>query len=119
MDRREFSKKMIVAGMAATAGTALGGSAAASVTSENHYEEPAKQLPVRRFDVLVAGGGTAGVVAALAAARQGAKTALVEVKGYPGGTAAALCAAKNRGTRDLRYSELRDSLTKAGVYFED
>jgi hypothetical protein len=36
--------------------------------------------------VLVAGGGTAGVMAAIAAARQGARTALVEVKGYPGGT---------------------------------
>lgn len=36
-------------------------------------------------DVVVAGGGTAGVVAALAAARSGAKTILVEAKGYPGG----------------------------------
>jgi hypothetical protein len=41
---------------------------------------------VRKFDVVVAGGGTAGVVAALAAARQGAKTALIETKGYTGGT---------------------------------
>lgn len=38
-------------------------------------------------DVLVAGGGTAGVVAAIAAARCGARTALVESKGYPGGIA--------------------------------
>ena len=50
------------------------------------YEEPAKRIPVRKFDVVVAGGGTAGVVAALAAARQGARTALIEVKGYTGGT---------------------------------
>jgi len=49
------------------------------------YEEPAKKLPIRQFDVVVAGGGTAGVVAAIAAARQGAKTALIEVKGYTGG----------------------------------
>ena len=42
---------------------------------------------MRQFDVVVAGGGTGGVVAAIAAARQGAKTALIEVKGYPGGTA--------------------------------
>jgi len=39
------------------------------------------------FDVVVAGGGTAGVVAAVAAARQGARTMLIEVKGYTGGTA--------------------------------
>lgn len=53
----------------------------------SYYEEPAKRLPARECDVVVAGGGTAGVVAALAAARQGAKTVLVEVKGYLGGTA--------------------------------
>ncbi|MBN1510301.1 MAG: FAD-dependent oxidoreductase [Sedimentisphaerales bacterium] len=53
----------------------------------DYYEEPAKRLPIRRFDVVVAGAGTAGVVAATAAARQGARTALIEVKGYPGGTA--------------------------------
>jgi hypothetical protein len=51
----------------------------------NYYEEPARKLPVREFDVVVAGGGTAGVVAALAAARRGARTILIEAKGYPGG----------------------------------
>ena len=49
------------------------------------YLEPAGKLAVTECDVLVAGGGTAGVVAALAAARQGAHTILVERKGYPGG----------------------------------
>jgi hypothetical protein len=51
----------------------------------NTYSEPARQLPVREFDVVIAGGGTAGVVAALAAARQGARTVLIEAKGYLGG----------------------------------
>jgi len=37
--------------------------------------------------VVVAGGGTAGVFAALSAARQGAKTMLIEAKGYCGGIA--------------------------------
>lgn len=38
-----------------------------------------------RFDVVVIGGGPAGTVAAIAAARQGAKTLLVEQNGYLGG----------------------------------
>ena len=51
-----------------------------------YFEEPSKQIPIREFDVVIAGGGTAGVVAAIAAARQGAKTVLIESKGYVGGT---------------------------------
>ncbi|MCJ7550999.1 MAG: FAD-dependent oxidoreductase, partial [Anaerolineae bacterium] len=37
-------------------------------------------------DVLVVGGGTAGVIAALQAARAGAETAIVEMAGQLGGT---------------------------------
>lgn len=51
------------------------------------YLEPARELPVREYDVVVAGGGTAGVFAAIAAARNGAKTVLIEGKGYVGGIA--------------------------------
>ncbi len=39
-------------------------------------------------------------------------------QGQGAGTAAALCAAKKCGTRDLRYGDLRDALKKGGVYFE-
>jgi len=39
-------------------------------------------------------------------------------QGQGAGTAAALCAAKKVGTRDLPYRDLREALVKAGVYFE-
>jgi hypothetical protein len=41
---------------------------------------------MKSFDVIVVGGGSAGVMAAIASARTGAKTALIEWKGYTGGT---------------------------------
>ena len=50
-----------------------------------YYEEPKRKLPAVEADVVVAGAGTSGVVAAIAAARQGANTVLIEAKGYPGG----------------------------------
>ncbi|MDR1972796.1 MAG: FAD-dependent oxidoreductase [Treponema sp.] len=49
---------------------------------------PEQKVAARHSDVVVTGGGTAGVFAALAAARSGAKTVLVESKGYVGGIAA-------------------------------
>ena len=50
-----------------------------------YYTEPARNISIRRYDVVVAGGGTAGVVAAIAASRTGANTVLIESKGYVGG----------------------------------
>lgn len=49
---------------------------------------PEAKVAVRKYDVVVCGGGTAGVFAAIASARNGARTALVEAKGYVGGIAA-------------------------------
>lgn len=88
MKRRTFGKIGLLAGAGAIAGcrTATGPSAGSFSRAGDFYHEPAKKLPVREFDVVVAGGGTAGVVAAIAAARTGARTALIEAKGYPGGT---------------------------------
>ena len=87
MNRRDFSKGLLGLGAAAQAALARGEEPHATLPEPAEaFREPARTLPARPFDVVVAGGGTAGVVAALAAARQGAKTALIEVKGYPGGT---------------------------------
>ncbi|MCC6857867.1 MAG: FAD-dependent oxidoreductase [Bryobacterales bacterium] len=81
MNRRNFSRGMLALPAAAQLACRREPDPAGET-----YQEPARSLPVRRFDVVVAGGGTAGVVAALAAARQGARTALIESKGYTGGT---------------------------------
>ena len=50
--------------------------------------EPQRRLAVRdRYDVIVVGGGIAGVAAAVAAAREGAKTCLIEKEYALGGLA--------------------------------
>ncbi len=49
-----------------------------------------KRVPVAgEYDVAVCGGGPAGFIAALAAAREGAKTAIIEQYGFLGGMATA------------------------------
>jgi len=88
MQRRDFHKGLLALGLGAHAGLATAARRKEGNPSMESYREGPKTLPVRQFDVVVAGGGTAGVVAAVAAARQGAKTMLIERKGYTGGTAA-------------------------------
>ncbi len=87
MNRRDFCKHNLLLGMGVLVGSQESHGARTINQAGSYYEEPARRLPVRKFDVVVAGGGTAGVVAAVAAARQGAKTMLIERKGYTGGTA--------------------------------
>jgi hypothetical protein len=56
----------------------------------NFIIEPAKQVPVIfNVDVVVCGGGPSGFIAAIAAARNGAKTLLLEHYGFLGGMATA------------------------------
>jgi len=87
MNRRDFYKTGGALGLGLLAGkTALAGNAE-NIQEPGFYNEEAKKLPAREFDVVVAGGGTAGVICAIAAARNGARTVIVENKGYVGGVA--------------------------------
>ncbi len=65
--------------------------------------EPARQTPlVDRYDVIVAGGGTAGIVAAVAAARNGARVLLLERSGFLGGNIATQFLEHSAGWFDAR-----------------
>lgn len=85
MKRRDFVtlgglSVLLPWGRALSAAGADAGSPSASVS------EPARTTPVAaEVDVVVCGGGPAGTAAAVAAARQGAKTILIEAHGCLGG----------------------------------
>jgi len=83
MKRRNFIK-------ISTIGALVGGQAAlcrAADETENHgIRHPAVDIPiVDQHDVIVCGGGPAGIAAAIAAARTGADVRLLEVHGFLGG----------------------------------
>ncbi len=79
MTRRSFF------GAAAAAGT-LAGNRVAAADAPGAFAEPAQRIPVDDWaDVIVAGGGPAGVAAAVSAARAGAKVRLLELQGCLGG----------------------------------
>jgi hypothetical protein len=59
------------------------------IEGDQVWQEP-RDIPVAgKFDVVVAGGGPAGLGAVIGAARQGASTLLIERHGFLGGTATA------------------------------
>jgi hypothetical protein len=82
--RRDF----LCCGTVAAVATAAGSPSIAHATpvTAGHLVEPARQIPIaEETDVIVCGAGPAGVCAAIAAARAGAKTRLMDVNGCLGG----------------------------------
>jgi hypothetical protein len=97
MKRRDFVTRIIIAGSALTMGAGCGRkiegdktektpAATDGVQPQRTIAEPAREIPVlAETDVLVIGGGPAGVSAAIAASRAGAETYLVERYNHLGG----------------------------------
>ena len=91
MKRRKFIKNAVALSVASVlpyrqveANNSIGIN---SDVSENFIIEKERRIPVRhQADVVVCGGGPAGIGAAIEAARSGAKVILVEHAGFLGGT---------------------------------
>jgi len=87
VDRRVFLKTTAAGAAMAAGAVGTADAKEQAMPRKKTHHEPAREVPVvGRCDVLVAGGGPAGVTAAIAAARGGAKTQLLEVNGCLGGT---------------------------------
>lgn len=121
MKRREF-----LVGSIAAAAAVKGARAATSRVRENDevtrtmttYTEPAREIPViDDCDVLVAGAGPGGVAAAIASARAGAKTRLIEVHGCLGGiwTAGLLSWIIDAANKPGIMSEITNELERRGA----
>ncbi len=93
-DRRSFLRRSSLGlGSAWMAHSILPGGGSARGAQDDggaKVAEPAREVPVLvQADVVVCGGGPSGIMAAVAAARNGAKTLLVEKYGFLGGMATA------------------------------
>ena len=83
MKRRIFFEKSLAMGGGLAVTSMMSGFTSGVHTIDS--KESSGITSEQHFDVIVVGGGTGGVLAAIAAARTGAKTALIEMKGYTGG----------------------------------
>ncbi len=116
MKRRTFIKAGSLIGLS---GSALTTEALTSGrVFANTINEPAKNIPVSgEYDVIVSGGGPAGIAAAIEAGRSGAKTLLLEVRGCLGGvwTAGLLSWILDQANKPGIMRELETRLEKMGA----
>ncbi|MBA4302293.1 MAG: FAD-dependent oxidoreductase [Cyclobacterium sp.] len=84
MKRRTLFKAIALSGLIPLINSPVAQSTA--IKKRNVLREPSRNIPiVKKFDVIVCGGGPAGIAAAISSARTGAKTALIEMYGCLGG----------------------------------
>ncbi len=91
MKRRSFLAKSIwITGSLGTAFQIKGDMISNVYEDPRVIEEPSRSIPIyTTTDIVVCGGGPAGFIAAIAAARTGAKVLLIEKYGFLGGMATA------------------------------
>jgi hypothetical protein len=89
-----------------------------SIPSQSSLAEPARRIPLAGdYDVITVGSGPAGVCAAIAAGRAGARVLLLEAQGCLGGvwTSGLLSLVLDAGEKDGLIREIRERLHGRGA----
>ncbi len=102
LGRREFLTSVLGGTVAGGVGFQGAGAGAAEKESAGIYRETMETPVVGRFEVIVAGGGPSGVIAAVASARSGASTLLIERYPFLGGNGTAGLMTCYNGFRNQR-----------------
>ena len=86
MKRREFIRNLGLGTVGVVASTGVAHADNDTLCAANHYRETEREIPLDDWaDIIVVGGGPAGVACATAAARGGKKVRLLEQRGSLGG----------------------------------